>query len=271
MWWTQQLAGVSSVVYTAVPRSSCLLVECYCGHVAETAALLSAFGGAMRELEDRDWVAATAPENTPPLIIRNRLVVVSSPALVPLMKQRYPGRQVLCFPAEKAFGTGNHGTTATCLRLLCDEARARRGQSWRIIDVGCGTGILGLAALSLGAQQAFCFDFDASAVEVAQRNVLRNGGTADMRVFRADVFEWEPDESERAEVVVANLYSGLLQHAFPRLRSYLPETPGGMLIVSGILREQEEDTLSAAQQAGFSLLRRTVCGKWVSMKLTQPA
>ena len=267
----QQLAGVSNVVCTAVPLSSRLLVECYCDHVAEAAVLLSAFGGEMSELRDRDWVAATAPEHTPPLIIRNRLVVVSSPALVLPMQQRYPGRQVLCFPAERAFGTGNHGTTATCLRMLCDEARVRRGQNWRIIDVGCGTGILGLAALRLGAQHALCFDDDASAVEVAQRNMLRNGASHNIRVFHADVFEWKPDESERAEVVVANLFSGLLQRAFPHLRSYLTPTAGGALIVSGVLREQEDDTLLAAQQVGFSLLRRTVCGKWVSMKLTLPA
>lgn len=268
-WWVQQLTGVSNVVYTAMPGSSCLQVQCYCQNAVEAAALLSAFGGKMSELEDRDWVAATAPENTPPLMIRNRLVVVSSPAQVQPMQQRYPGRHVLCFPAERAFGTGNHGTTATCLRMLCDEARARRGQSWRVIDVGCGTGILGLAALQLGARNALCFDFDASAVEVAQRNLRRNGELPGMRVFQADVFEWTPSESERAEVVVANLFSGLLQKAFPRLHSYLSCAPGGVLIVSGILREQAHDTLSAAQRAGFSLLRQAVCGKWVSMKLTQ--
>ena len=109
----QQLAGVSNVVCTAVPLSSCLLVECYCDHVAEAAVLLSAFGGEMSELRDRDWVAATAPEHTPPLIIRNRLVVVSSPALVLPMQQRYPGRQVLCFPAERAFAGGRRTSSST--------------------------------------------------------------------------------------------------------------------------------------------------------------
>ena len=269
--WAEKLSGVVGVVFTTLPDSEKSLVQCYCEEAASAAALLTAFGGKMSKLEDRDWVAATAPENSPPLLIRNRLVIVSSPSQVKPMQQHYPKRQVLCFPAERAFGTGNHGTTATCLRMLCDEAHSRRKRDWRIIDVGCGSGILGVAALRLGAKQAICFDFDAAAVEVARRNVERNGCAPGMHVFQADVFEWLPHESERAEIVVANLFSGLLQQAFPRLRSYLPRSSEGILIVSGILREQEHDTLSAAREGGFSLLQRAVCGKWVSMKLTPQA
>lgn len=173
--WAEKLSGVVGVVFTTLPDFEKSLVQCYCEEAASAAALLTAFGGKMSKLEDRDWVAATAPENSPPLLIRNRLVIVSSPSQVKPMQQRYPKRQVLYFPAERAFGTGNHGTTATCLRMLCDEAHSRRKRDWRIIDVGCGSGILGVAALRLGAKQAICFDFDAAAVEVARRNVERNG------------------------------------------------------------------------------------------------
>lgn len=265
--WTIRLASLRHVVFTTLPRSSRIRVQCYCENLIEAAALLAAFGGSLKEEQDRDWVAATAPEHERPLLVRNRLVVAASQVQCDLMRKRYPRRQTLYFPAECAFGTGNHGTTATCLRMLCDESEKRRGQQWRLIDVGCGTGILGLAALRLGASQALCFDDDATAVEVAQRNVARNGGAPGMRVFQADVFEWMPSAQERASIVVANLFSGLLQRAFTRFRHYLTPEADSVLIVSGILREQEHDTLVSAEQAEFSLLHRAVCGKWVTLKL----
>ena len=268
--WQERLAEFPWAVISALPHAKRLLVEVYDEAPGKLLALYSCYGGDCSPVEEKDWVAATAPENTPPLIIRDRLVISAdaSEAKINELQARYPGRIVLSFPAERAFGTGNHATTSTCLRMLCDEARKLAPGQWRLIDAGCGTGVLGLAGMRLGAQSGICYDFDPIAVEVAERNLQRNGGAENLRLFQADVFEWSPKPEEKAHILLANLFSTVLQRAFPRLKACLAE-PESVLIVSGILREQAEETLAAANRHGFELLRRVTAGKWVTMKLRQ--
>ena len=212
----------------------------------------------------------TAPENTPPLIIRDRLVISASdnPKVLAQLQGKYPGRILLTFPAEQAFGTGNHATTSTCLRLLCDCARQLRGREWTLADIGCGTGVLALAGLRLGAARAVAFAFDPKAVEVAQRNIKRNGGAPNLSLFQADVFKWKPAKAEVADVVLANLFSAVLQKAFPRLLRAMK--PQGVLIVSGILNTQWQETLEAAQAAGLKLQKKVSRGKWTTALLSRP-
>lgn len=268
--WQERLADFPWAVITAQPQAKRLLIEVYDEEPAKLLALYSGFGGSCSPVEEKDWVAATAPENTPPLLIRDRLVIAASPEQLAELQQRYPRRVVLCFPAEMAFGTGNHATTSTCLRMLCDEAAQRPRGAWRLIDAGCGTGVLGLAGVRLGAQCGICYDYDPVAVEIAARNFERNGGAEQLQLFQADVFEWAPREEEKADVLVANLFATILQRAFPRLKACLAG-PQSVLIVSGILREQAEDTLSAAREAGFELVKKVASGKWVTMKLIPSA
>lgn len=266
--WQQRLAALPGLVISALPHAKRLLVEVYSETPEQPLALYTCYGGAFTALEDIDWVAATAPANTPPLIIRDCLVISAdaSPDRMQALQEKYPGRCILSFPAERAFGTGNHATTATCLRMLCDEAKKRPKGKWQLIDAGCGTAVLGLAGVRLGAKRGICYDFDPIAVDVAHENLRRNGGAPDLQLFRADVFEWEPRADERADVVLANLFSTVLQRAFPRLKACLAGTDS-VLIVSGILREQADETLLAAQHAGFELARKVTAGKWVTMKL----
>ena len=270
--WQQRLSTLPWVAFTELPHAKRLLIDVYSEELADILALHTCYGGSYASEEEIDWVAATAPANTPPLLIRNKLVISASEeqSVLDDLRQRYPKRIILSFPAERAFGTGNHGTTSTCLRMLCDEAKLRRGAPWRIIDAGCGTGVLGLAAVRMGAQSGICYDFDPTAVEVAKRNMERNGGEPALRVIQADVFEWTPAPAERADVMLANLFSTILQKAFPRLRAALAG-PESVLIASGILCEQADETLLAAQNTGFSLLKKAVCGKWVTLKLSPGA
>lgn len=268
--WQQRLATLPGFVITALPCAKRLQIEVYSEQPEEPLALFSCYGGSCTPIEDKDWVAATAPENTPPLMIRDRLVISASPDRVPELRQRYPQRIVLSFPPECAFGTGNHATTATCLRMLCDEAAKLPHGSWNLIDAGCGTGVLALAGLRLGARAGIAYDFDPTAVEIARRNVERNGGADNLQLMQADVFEWLPQEHEKADILLANLFSTVLQRAFPRLKSSLA-TPSSVLIVSGILRTQAEETLQAAQNNGFVLLKKVTYGKWVTMKLIPSA
>lgn len=265
--WQERLQRFPGGVISAGYKAGRIALDVYTEQAEEALVLQALYGGQATPLPETDWVAATAPEQSPPLLIRKKLVLTTSesPQELERLRQQYPGRILLSLPAEQAFGTGNHATTATCLRLLCDAA-AQLPKPWSLIDVGCGTGVLALAGLKLGAAHAEGFDFDPKAVEVARRNIARNGGADELRLFQADVFEWEP--AAPADVVLANLFSTVLQRAFPRLLRALK--PGGRLIISGILREQATETLAAAQAAGLTVDKSITRGKWTTAQLHRP-
>lgn len=266
--WQARLSNLPGTVISEAFHAERLNIDVYTESQEEALVLAACYGGKTEEVQTVDWVAATAPENTPPLIIRDRLVISASdePTVLEDLKQRYPGRIILTFPAERAFGTGNHATTSTCLRMLCDEAKGRK-EAWTLTDIGCGTGVLALAGLRLGAQHAISFDFDPIAVDVARHNIERNGGADNLELFQADVFEWAPAPGEQADIVLANLFSTVLQKAFPRLLAAMK--PSGILIISGILNTQKDETLDAARAAGLKVLKVVSRGKWTTAKLTQ--
>ncbi len=269
--WQERLAAFPGAVLSEGFAAERITMDVYSETQEELLVLMALYGGKMEPVTTTDWVAATAPENVPPLLIRDKLVISASeaPEVLQELRQKYPRRHVLCFPAERAFGTGNHATTSTCLRLLCDFAKEqkRKGEAWKLIDIGCGTGVLALAGMRLGAASALSFDFDPAAVEVARRNLERNGGAEGVMLFEADVFEWAPAEGEAAELVLANLFSTVLQKAFPRILPAMK--PGGTLIISGILNTQAGETLAAAEAAGLRVLRVVSRGKWTTAQLTQ--
>ncbi|MBR3926541.1 MAG: 50S ribosomal protein L11 methyltransferase [Akkermansia sp.] len=266
--WQARLSNLPGTVISEAFHAERLNIDVYTESQEEALVLAACYGGKTEEVQTVDWVAATAPENTPPLIIRDRLVISASdePSVLEDLQQRYPGRIILTFPAERAFGTGNHATTSTCLRMLCDEAKGRK-EAWTLTDIGCGTGVLALAGLRLGAKHAISFDFDPIAVDVARHNIERNGGADNLELFQADVFEWAPAPGEQADIVLANLFSTVLQKAFPRLVAAMK--PSGILIISGILNTQKDETLDAARAAGLKVLKVVSRGKWTTAKLTQ--
>lgn len=267
--WQSRLGNMPGCVISAGFQASRISIDVYTETAEEALVLQAVYGGTVEELSTTDWVAATAPENTPPLIIRDRLVISASadPEVLAELRAKYPRRIILTFPAERAFGTGNHATTSTCLRMLCDHVRLLKPGSWTLTDIGCGTGVLALAGLRLGAAQAISFDFDPVAVEVAARNIERNGGADNLKLFQADVFEWTPAPGQQADVVLANLFSTVLQKAFPRLMAAMK--PEGILIISGILNTQSAETLAAAEAAGLRVMKSITRGKWTTAQLTQ--
>lgn len=266
--WQQRMSNMPGAVFSEGFHAERLNLDVYVETDNEAILLQKCYGGKIEEVKTVDWVAATAPENTPPLIIRDKIVISASenPDVLAELQKKYPDRILLVFPAERAFGTGNHATTSTCLRMLCDEVNKQKGP-WTLTDIGCGTGVLALAGLRLGAQRAISFDFDPVAVEVAQRNISRNGGADNLSLFCADVFEWEPAPGEQADIVLANLFSAVLVKAFPKLIAAM-KPDGATLIISGILNTQAEETLEAAKKAGLRVLKVVSRGKWTTAKLT---
>jgi ribosomal protein L11 methyltransferase len=150
-----------------------------------------------------------------------------------------------------AFGTGHHATTALCLEWL--DRAPLKGRS--LIDFGCGSGILAIAALKLGAEQAVAVDHDPQALEATLENAQANS-VAD----RIAVYEPERAPKQASDLLVANILAGPLVELAPTLGSLIK--PGGMLALSGILSQQAE-LVSSAYRADFALERPIEREGWV--------
>ena len=152
-----------------------------------------------------------------------------------------------------AFGTGTHPTTALCLKWL--DGANLNGKT--IIDFGCGSGILAVAALLLGAEQAIATDHDPQALQATQDNARKNGVDSRLRII-------EPKKMPaiQGEILLANILAGTLVDLEPLLASKV--TAGGEIILSGILTHQAVE-VSRAFSAHFEMQPPEVQGDWVSL------
>lgn len=282
--WTERLAVVLDPVRLVVietPRAARLEV---CGvDAAEVRALVERFGGVAREVPDAAWQtpppAATAAR---PLRFGRRLLVTGTEDEAALTRLRtdYPGRSVLSIPAALAFGTGEHATTAMCLRFLEEITRpwsSRRGgagDGWDLLDFGTGSGILALAGSRLGARTVLGLENDPRAVRTARANARRHGlRPPAVRFQRADLRRWSPtvNAGRTWPVVTANLFSALLVELLPTAIIPALAPNGGRLIASGVLAgEQKAEVTAALRAAGLTLTETRRRGKWVALLAERP-
>ena len=165
------------------------------------------------------------------------------------------GRSHIIIPASLAFGTGEHATTAMSLRFL-EQLTRRWNPGWSLADLGTGSGILALAAKCLGAGRVIGIDNDPAAISVAKSNARLNkirGASFQL----GDVHKWNP--AQQTDVITANLYSDLLIEILPKLRG------GGWLILSGILRSQQDELVRALQRNHLDVISMKHRGKWVAI------
>lgn len=265
--WSERIAGNPNASITIIKGGKTIRITVYCDKEEDALTLKEYFGGTVRTIKTQDWVAAQNREERPPLKIRDSLIITeqSSPEKLSALRQQFPARHILSVPAEMAFGTGDHATTSTCLRFICDFAKSHKKTAWNITDIGCGTAVLAIAALKLGATHATAFDFDPLAVEVARHNMERNTVSKNqLDLFIGDVFEWTPSPEQKGDIVVANLFSTILQKAFSRIIAGMNKN--AVLIISGILATQWEETKNEAERHGLRFDNVIKRGKWITAK-----
>ena len=197
-------------------------------------------------IEDQDWERCWM-DNFQPMRFGQRLWIVPSWHAAP-----EPEAVNLLLDPGLAFGTGTHPTTALCLEWLDGQDL----QDCNVLDFGCGSGILAIAALLLGAKQAVGTDIDYQAIEASRDNAERNGIDAS----RFPLYLPEQLPAEQADVVVANILAGPLVALAPQITSLVK--PGGRLALSGILAEQGED-VAAAYADAFDLDPLCIRDGWV--------
>lgn len=236
------------------------LLEVSCPTFKQASGLVRELGGSAEKLP-RTWLQNFAKRaQTKPLSVGSRLIVRATPD----RKRRNRGTRSIIIPAEAAFGTGEHATTAMCLRLLERHTR-ERPPGWSMLDAGTGSGILAIAARCLGAARVLAIDNDPIACAIAKRNARANG-VSNIEFRMSDVLKLKI--TNKFDVIAANLFSEILITALPSWSRCLAR--GGLSILSGILRSQEKAVVSALRRNGFALQELRRRGKWTAL-LAVPA
>ena len=210
----------------------------------------------MENVEDADW------ENNwkqfyKPMEIGSRLLVVPE-----WEEAADPTRVKLVLNPGLTFGTGSHATTRLCLTAL--ESRIHGGE--RVLDLGCGSGILSIAALLLGAKDAFACDIDEKCVDVAYENAALNGIGKDRYTVRwGNVLTDAALRQEMGagyDIVVANIVADVIMGLSPHVRPFLK--PGGLFLCSGIIDDRAAEVLEKLKADGWDVFEQRSSEGWFS-------
>ena len=196
-------------------------------------------------LEDRDW-AREWLKDFKPMRFGAHLWICPTAYAPP-----DPSAINLILDPGLAFGTGTHATTALCLEWL--DSTDMRGQL--VVDYGCGSGILAIAAARLGAPEVWAVDNDPQALVASRDNAARNGVTEALHICLPPAFS-----DMLADVLLANILAGPLMSLAPSFAAHLK--PGGRLVLSGILKTQEPD-IRRAYQTEFAELETQAKDDWI--------
>jgi len=211
-----------------------------------------------RVVHEEDWAEAWKA-HFPVLRVGRRLVIR------PTWRRHRsePGDVVLALDPGMAFGTGLHPTTRLCLALVEDLADRGLLAGARVLDVGCGSGILAIAAVRLGAARVHGVDPDPIAIESTTANVRRNRLVRRVRARQGTI----PSGKGPFDVVLANLVASLLVDLAPRLRDEL--VPGGRIVASGIFVDREDEVRRAFEGVGLRVKGRLDEGDWVALEASR--
>ncbi len=214
----------------------------------------------VRKLRREDW-ADSWKRHFKPVVIARALM------LRPSWSRRKAGKgqaEVVLDPSL-SFGTGQHATTAFCLRQVVRH-RPKPGERRSLLDIGTGSGILAVAATKLGFAPVEAFDSDSEAVRVAQANAALNGVAETVRVEQGSLAEVLAGQwgSSQAPFVVANILANVIVDFFEQGLARAV-TPGGWLVLSGILRAQTPDIRARLQWDGLELLAQEQQEDWVCL------
>lgn len=210
-----------------------------------------------REVDEADWQDSWR-EHFHTLHVGSRTVIV------PTWRSYEPaeGDVVIELDPGMAFGTGHHPTTTMCLKAL--EQSVTPGCS--VLDLGCGSGILSIAAAKLGASEVLALDIDATAVETAMANVRQNGVDTVAKVDEGTL----PYPSLRPggyDVVVANISSTVISSLAGSIAR--AARPGGRVVASGVLDQARGPVVQRLEEAGLHMERVDVDGDWVALRLVR--
>ena len=214
-----------------------------------------------KQIADQNWMEAWK-QHYKPILIGEGLAIVPA-----WMESPDPDRVAIKIDPGMAFGTGTHPTTQLCLELMEKEFAGRPPS--RVIDVGCGSGILSIAAIKLGAQSVLGVDIDAGSVKNSRENADTNkvGEEFILGVGSVDEILKGQFAFNSAPLVVANILAPVIARLFDSGLADLIEGRGS-IILSGILDDQAQRVIEAGQAKGLVMDERRQMGDWVALTMS---
>jgi len=209
----------------------------------------------LRSVRQREWAESWRRHFKPIEVGRTLLVKPSWSA-----RKARPGQAVVVIDPGLSFGTGQHPTTAYCLRELVRRRRPAERQSFW--DLGTGSGILAVAAAKLGYGPVQAMDIDEVAIRMARVNARKNGVFARIQLYLGNFTKLPLLGNRKYALICANLISPLLLAERPKIVQRLE--PGGILVLAGILQKEFAGVQSAYEAAGLRLIRGRTEGEWRS-------
>src|SRR5689334_22349043 len=212
-----------------------------------------------KQIADQNWMEAWK-QHYKPILIGQRLLILPA-----WLESPEPKRIPIKIDPGMAFGTGTHPTTQLCLELM---ELSFVGSPLHVIDVGCGSGILSIAALKLGAEKVLGVDIDIESVKNSRENADTNGVGEELILGQGSVTEVLAGEFpfKSAPLVVANILGPILIRLFDAGLADLIE-PKGEIILSGILDHQAESVIAAGEARGLTRGEQRQIGDWVALSL----
>jgi ribosomal protein L11 methyltransferase len=207
----------------------------------------------LKSIRKEDWAESWKLHFKP-------LVIGSALLLKPSWRRRLPrkGQAVVVLDPGLSFGTGQHPTTAFCLRQLVSRRRPGRSQS--CLDIGTGSGFLAIAAAKLGYTPVDAIDFDAEAVCTARANARRNGVEGKIGFRRQDLTKLPRRSAQQYSLICANLVSSLLVAERERILTRLRAE--GVLVIAGILEKEFAQVQRSFETAGLRLVASRTQNEW---------
>ncbi len=218
-----------------------------------------------KQIADQNWMEAWK-QHYKPILIGQRLLILPA-----WLESPEPSRIPIKIDPGMAFGTGTHPTTQLCLELMeihFDQSQIVNRKSEMVIDVGCGSGILSIAALKLGAEKVLGVDIDIESVKNSRENADTNGVGEELILAQGSVTEALSGafEFKSAPLVVANILAPIIIRLFDAGLADLVE-PNGEIILSGILEHQAQNVIYAAEAKGLKKNDQRQIADWVAISL----
>lgn len=218
------------------------------------------------EIQDDSLWKDKWKENFKPIHIADDIIV--KPTWEEIPEDAKDTDLILSIDPGSAFGTGTHETTKLCLLSLREYIE----KDTRIMDAGCGSGILAIAALLCGAHSAFCLDIDDAAVSGAIENAEINNIPANrFKAVKANILEDKESLLKQTggqfDIVVANILADVIVLLTDHVGTFLK--PGGIFISSGILAEKADEVQQAIEKSNFKIIKKNEMGDWVSFVATK--
>ena len=219
-----------------------------------------------KEIADQNWMEAWK-QHYNPILVGKSLVIVPA-----WMESPEPDRIAIKIDPGMAFGTGTHPTTQLCLELMEMAMLEIRNSNidFRVIDVGCGSGILSIAAIKLGAAGALGVDIDPGSIVNARENATTNHIGDELILDVGSVQEILDGKFSfrKAPLVVANILAPVIIRLFNAGLVDLIEDEG-VIVLSGILQEQAPGVIEAGQAKGLKMIERRQMGDWVALTMSR--